>query len=254
MTSRPRTRIPSRPVWGCDRLVIRAKVIENQIMADSASLFSSDSSDESVGSPPSSRILLLLLLSFLCPLLGSTTLVASPTGLCGLDPYSGSDSDSPDEVSSLEHISPLPIAISFTIHMQTDLLMAFLIHILIGPPSQDPYYVAKPCSVGVEGLTITYIINDMSFLYALPVTYCLPPGIPSTIHDSYPTREGYPFGLASRHASPHSSDQHSSFFQSTSDSSPVNSLGFGCPDQGRLEDGRSVDKLEGQELVMAEAI
>ncbi|GJR49067.1 hypothetical protein Tco_1317170 [Tanacetum coccineum] len=35
-----------------------------------------------------------------------TTLVASPTGLCGLVPYSGSDSDSPDEMSSLEHNSP----------------------------------------------------------------------------------------------------------------------------------------------------
>ncbi|GKE98250.1 hypothetical protein Tco_0021601, partial [Tanacetum coccineum] len=36
------------------------------------------------------------------------TLVASPTGLCGLVPYTGSDSDSPDEMSSPEHISPLP--------------------------------------------------------------------------------------------------------------------------------------------------
>ncbi|GKF82226.1 hypothetical protein Tco_0243882, partial [Tanacetum coccineum] len=32
-----------------------------------------------------------------------TTLVASPTGLCCLVPYSGSDSDSPDEMSSLRH-------------------------------------------------------------------------------------------------------------------------------------------------------
>ncbi|GKA77429.1 hypothetical protein Tco_0783890, partial [Tanacetum coccineum] len=46
-----------RPVWGCDRLVIRAKVIENQIMAASAIAISSDSSDESVGSPPSRVIL-----------------------------------------------------------------------------------------------------------------------------------------------------------------------------------------------------
>ncbi|GJS46221.1 hypothetical protein Tco_0596342 [Tanacetum coccineum] len=45
------------PVWGCDRLVIRAKVIENQIMAASAIIISSDSSDESVGSPPSRVIL-----------------------------------------------------------------------------------------------------------------------------------------------------------------------------------------------------
>ncbi|GKD21428.1 hypothetical protein Tco_1223131 [Tanacetum coccineum] len=45
------------PVWGCDRLVIRAKVIENQIMAASTIAISSDSSNESVGSPPSRVIL-----------------------------------------------------------------------------------------------------------------------------------------------------------------------------------------------------
>ncbi|GJU16748.1 hypothetical protein Tco_1144714 [Tanacetum coccineum] len=45
------------PVWGCDRLVIRAKVIKNQIIAASAIAISSDSSDESVGSPPSRVIL-----------------------------------------------------------------------------------------------------------------------------------------------------------------------------------------------------
>ncbi|GJV42881.1 hypothetical protein Tco_1427417 [Tanacetum coccineum] len=37
-----------------------------------------------------------------------TTLVASPTGLCGLVPYVGSDSDAPDEMTLLEHISPTP--------------------------------------------------------------------------------------------------------------------------------------------------
>ncbi|GJZ35607.1 putative reverse transcriptase domain-containing protein [Tanacetum coccineum] len=37
-----------------------------------------------------------------------TTLVASPTGLCGLVPYSYFDSDSPNEMSSPEHISSLP--------------------------------------------------------------------------------------------------------------------------------------------------
>ncbi|GKG07775.1 hypothetical protein Tco_0330744, partial [Tanacetum coccineum] len=42
-----------------------------------------------------------------------TTLVASPTGLCGLVPYTGSDSDSPDEVSSPEHISLLPATSPF---------------------------------------------------------------------------------------------------------------------------------------------
>ncbi|GJR41744.1 hypothetical protein Tco_1309847 [Tanacetum coccineum] len=41
-----------------------------------------------------------------------TTLVASPTELCGLIPYSDSDSDSPDEMSSSEHISPLTAMIA----------------------------------------------------------------------------------------------------------------------------------------------
>nr|GEV22670.1 homeodomain-like protein [Tanacetum cinerariifolium] len=36
------------PIWGCDRLVSRAKVIENQVMAISIILVSSDSSEESV--------------------------------------------------------------------------------------------------------------------------------------------------------------------------------------------------------------
>ncbi|GJT30386.1 hypothetical protein Tco_0910661 [Tanacetum coccineum] len=39
------------PVWGCDRLVSRAKVIENQVMAISVISVSSDSSGESVGTP-----------------------------------------------------------------------------------------------------------------------------------------------------------------------------------------------------------
>ncbi|GJZ03774.1 hypothetical protein Tco_0537049 [Tanacetum coccineum] len=42
-----------------------------------------------------------------------TTLVASPTGLCGLVPYTGSDSDSPDEMTSPEHISPANYQVSF---------------------------------------------------------------------------------------------------------------------------------------------
>ncbi|GKE63943.1 hypothetical protein Tco_1514310, partial [Tanacetum coccineum] len=45
------------PIWRCDRLISRAKVIENQIMAALVILISSDSSDESVGSSPSRIIL-----------------------------------------------------------------------------------------------------------------------------------------------------------------------------------------------------
>ncbi|GKB65661.1 hypothetical protein Tco_0921847, partial [Tanacetum coccineum] len=50
--SRLRTRIPSRPVWGCDRLVSRAKV-----MAISVISVSSDSSEESVGTSAGRAIL-----------------------------------------------------------------------------------------------------------------------------------------------------------------------------------------------------
>ncbi|GJV87417.1 hypothetical protein Tco_1531355 [Tanacetum coccineum] len=92
MTYTPQTRIPSRPSWGCDRLVS-----EPRIMASfSYHAFLSDSSDERVGITAHS-----------VPVV-ETTLVASPTGLCGLVPYTGSDSDSPDEMTSPEHISPLP--------------------------------------------------------------------------------------------------------------------------------------------------
>ncbi|GJR61151.1 hypothetical protein Tco_1503313 [Tanacetum coccineum] len=93
---------------------------------------SSDSSDESVGSPPSRVILFGDIptvipstsvtapdtsaiapgISFAAPVV-ETTLVASPTGLCGLVPYSDSNSDSPDEMDSPEHITPLPATLPF---------------------------------------------------------------------------------------------------------------------------------------------
>nr|GFA91159.1 hypothetical protein [Tanacetum cinerariifolium] len=44
-------------VWGCDRLVSRAKVIENQVMAISIILISSDSLEESVGASTARVIL-----------------------------------------------------------------------------------------------------------------------------------------------------------------------------------------------------
>ncbi|GJZ16623.1 hypothetical protein Tco_0552746 [Tanacetum coccineum] len=101
-------------------------------MAASAIIISSDSSDESVGSPPSRVILFGDILtvipstsvvapetSTIAPVISSaapmveTTLVASPTGLCGLVPYTGSDSVLPDEMTSPEHISPLPAVSPF---------------------------------------------------------------------------------------------------------------------------------------------
>ncbi|GKG53740.1 hypothetical protein Tco_0555140, partial [Tanacetum coccineum] len=55
-------------------------------------------------------------------------------GLCGLTPNSDSDSDSPDEMSSSEHISPLP-AISPLLCIDSSKAPDSL----DGPPSQDPY-------------------------------------------------------------------------------------------------------------------
>ncbi|GKC32533.1 reverse transcriptase domain-containing protein, partial [Tanacetum coccineum] len=63
-----------------------------------------------------------------------TTLVASPTGLCGLVPYTGSDSDSPDEMTSPEHISPLPAISPFICTDSSEAPDSS-----DGPPSQDPY-------------------------------------------------------------------------------------------------------------------
>ncbi|GJW43090.1 hypothetical protein Tco_0071889 [Tanacetum coccineum] len=123
------------------------------IMADSAIIISSDSSDESVGSPPSRVILFGDIptvipstsvvapeTSTIAPVISSaapvveTTLVASPTGLCGLVPYTGSDSDSPDEMTSPEHISPLPAISPFICTDSSEAPDSS-----DGPPSQDPY-------------------------------------------------------------------------------------------------------------------
>ncbi|GJQ97299.1 hypothetical protein Tco_0008438 [Tanacetum coccineum] len=101
-------------------------------MAASAIAISANSLDESVGSPPSRVILFGDIstvipstsvvapeTSTIAPVISSsapvieTTLVASPTRLCGLIPYSDSDSDSPDEIkvaSRPSSSSKFPIA------------------------------------------------------------------------------------------------------------------------------------------------
>ncbi|GJX77488.1 hypothetical protein Tco_0324299 [Tanacetum coccineum] len=124
-----------------------------KIMAAPAITISFDSSDESVGSPPSRVILfgdiptvipstsvvapetstIALIISSAAPMV-ETTLVASPTGLCGLVPYSDSDSDSHDERDSPEYITPLPATSPF---LYTDSSEAP--DFSDGPPSQDPY-------------------------------------------------------------------------------------------------------------------
>ncbi|GKA10274.1 hypothetical protein Tco_0689707, partial [Tanacetum coccineum] len=200
------------------------------IMAASTIDISSDSSDESVGSPPS-RIILFgdipTVIPFtyvvapetstIAPVISSvahvveTTLVASPTGLCGLVPYSGSDSDSPDEMSSLEHISPLPAILSFLCTDSSEAPDSS-----DGPPMQDPYVT----TVARWRNRVTSRPSSSSEFPIAPVT------APPRILGPLPACR-----LASRHASPHSSDHHSSSSSSSSDSSPVHSLGFDASEQ-----------------------
>ncbi|GJV66565.1 hypothetical protein Tco_1482074 [Tanacetum coccineum] len=91
------------PIWGCDRLVSRAKVIENQVMAISVISVSSDSSEDSVGTP-AGRVIL-----FEIPIIAPTIppspdyTPASPD----YSPASDMEFDLSEDPSSY-HIPPLP--------------------------------------------------------------------------------------------------------------------------------------------------
>ncbi|GJR71307.1 hypothetical protein Tco_0083672 [Tanacetum coccineum] len=199
-------------------------------MAASAIAISSYSSDESVRSPPSRVILfgdiptiipsnpvvapetstIAPIISYAAPVV-ETTLVASPTGLCGLVLYSGFDSDSPDEMSSLEHISPL---LAISPFLCTDSSEAP--DSSDGPPSQDPYVA----TVAHWRSRVTARPSSSSEFSIALVT--APPGIRRRKRvGPLPARK-----LASRHALPRSSDHHSSSSSLSSDSSPVHSSGL----------------------------
>ncbi|GJZ16677.1 putative reverse transcriptase domain-containing protein [Tanacetum coccineum] len=95
------------PVWGCDRLVSRAKVIENQVMAAPVISISSDLSDESVRSfiP---RVILIGSISVVAPEVGAAV-VASPAGVRELDTHSSSEADPSENTEMPErHVSPTP--------------------------------------------------------------------------------------------------------------------------------------------------
>nr|GEW50908.1 hypothetical protein [Tanacetum cinerariifolium] len=121
----------------------------------SAIAISSDTSNKSVGSSPSMVILfgdiptiipsismVALETSTTAPVISSaapvieTNIVASPTGLCGLVPYSDSESDSLDEMDSPEYITPLPATSPF---LYTDSSEAS--DSSKTPPSQDLYAI-----------------------------------------------------------------------------------------------------------------
>ncbi|GJT89232.1 hypothetical protein Tco_1070949 [Tanacetum coccineum] len=119
------------PVWGCDRLVSRAKVIENQVMAISVISVSSDSSEDSVGTP-AGRVILFGTIPTTIPdttpvitppttqtdttVIPTETPIIAPTIPPSPDytpaspdysPASDSESD-PSEDPSSDHIPPLP--------------------------------------------------------------------------------------------------------------------------------------------------
>ncbi|GKE93674.1 hypothetical protein Tco_1574769, partial [Tanacetum coccineum] len=94
-----------------------------------------------------------------------TTLVASPTGLCGLVPYTGSDSDSPDKVSSPEHISPTPAISPFICTDSSEAPDSS-----DGPPSQDPYFPIAPVTAppGIRRRSATLIRPGEAILFGRP--------------------------------------------------------------------------------------
>ncbi|GJW49945.1 putative reverse transcriptase domain-containing protein [Tanacetum coccineum] len=104
----PTTCFPSGPRLGVDRLVSRAKVIKNQVMAISVISISSDSSEDSVGTPIGREIL------FETPII-APTIPPSPDYTPASPDYSpASDSESdPSEDPSSDHIPPLPATSPF---------------------------------------------------------------------------------------------------------------------------------------------
>ncbi|GJR86448.1 hypothetical protein Tco_0210459 [Tanacetum coccineum] len=199
MTSRPRTRIPSRPRLGgklCDSIGNQSKVIENRVLftrsgsiTTSAIVISSDFQRESVGSPPLGVFLLVTYYFTIIPLL---LWLSMAWFLYGAE----FDSDSPDEMSSPEHISSLPAISPFICTGSSEAPYSS-----DGPPLQDPYVL--PLLVGGSRRKRVG---------------------PLSAHR-----------LASRHASPRSPDHHSSSSSSSSDSSPVHSLGLDASDQEIVE-------------------
>nr|GEU77006.1 hypothetical protein [Tanacetum cinerariifolium] len=213
-----------------------------QIMAASAIAISFDSSDESVGTPPSPVILFV-----------ETTIVASPTGLYGLVSYSNSDFDSPNEMASTKYITPLPATLLF---LFTDSYEASdpseASDSSEAPPSQDPFVTIVACWRSRE---TTRSSSPSNFPIA-PVTAplgtrrraailirpeeAIPLGRPYRTRPNSPRRvittrkRVAPFPahrLAWSRVSPLSSDHRPSSSSSPMNSSPVHSSSFDAPGQ-----------------------
>ncbi|GJU20037.1 putative reverse transcriptase domain-containing protein [Tanacetum coccineum] len=86
-----------------------------------------------------------------------TTLVTSPTGFCGLVPYSGSDSDSPDEMSSPEPFSMLPL-----FHLSYAPILRGSLIILMGSTIRKDPYVLPLLVRGTDNNTSSYHLWQIS--------------------------------------------------------------------------------------------
>nr|GEW43571.1 reverse transcriptase domain-containing protein [Tanacetum cinerariifolium] len=204
-------------------------------MAALAIAISFDSSDKSVGSPPS-RVILFGDIPTVIPftyviapetyaiahVISSTahvvekTVIASPTGLCGLVPYS--DSDSPDEMASLEYITSLQATLPFLFtNFYKDYVPSEAYDSSEAPPSQDPY--------------VTIVARQ---------TYRTRPNGPQRVM-TVRKRVGplHACKLAGRRISSRSSEHHPSSSSSPMDSSPVHSSGL---DTAESSSGDSLER------------
>ncbi|GKC95014.1 hypothetical protein Tco_1160456, partial [Tanacetum coccineum] len=197
------------------------KLLLVQILAASTIAISSNSSNESVGSPPSRVILFGDIptvipstsvvapeTSTIAPVISSialvveTTLVGSPTGVCGLVPYSDSDSDSPDEIKEASRpssSSEFPIAL-----VTAPPRIRRWSVILIRPREAIPF--GRPYR--------THLNGPRKLLTARKRVGLLPA-----------------HRLAWRYVSPRASDHCSSSSSSSSDSLPVHSSGLDAPNE-----------------------
>nr|GEY51804.1 hypothetical protein [Tanacetum cinerariifolium] len=238
-------------------------------MAASAIIVSSDSSNESVGSPPS-RIILFgnipaiipsismvapetstttHIISYVAPVVG-TTLVASPTRLCGFLPYSNSDLESHDEMDSPEHITLLPATSPFLCTDSSEDSNSSN-----APPSQDLYMTAI-------AHWRSKLASHPSSSFEYPIAPIIsPPGTRRPPATLVRPEEVVPFGrpyrtrpngprrllttrkrvgplpacrLAWRCVSPRSLNHHSSSSSPSSGSAPVHSSGFVALDQAHF--------------------
>ncbi|GJR09054.1 putative reverse transcriptase domain-containing protein [Tanacetum coccineum] len=204
----------------------------DEIMEALVIAISSDSSDESVGSPPS-RVILFSDIPTVIPstyvvdpetstiasVISSiahvveTTLVASPTGLCGLVPYSDSNSNSPNEDPYVMDVARWRSKVASRLSSSSKFPIAPVTALL-----------------GIRRRSVILILPEEAIPFGRPYrTHLNGPRKLLTARKRVgplPARR-----LAWRRASPCFLDHRLTFFSSSSDSSPVHSSGLDAPDQ-----------------------